>query len=119
MIKFKNIVAAVLCATALLSLGACTENSDISGYYTCDGMDNVYNFTSDGRIFVNDETESYSRYEIRGGKIITYIDGAEESEMEFDFKKTDDGFKMGKLEYRKMGRYQSDIVDDGADKVSE
>lgn len=111
MIKFKRVMALGMCLIALFSCLSCNGKTDISGYYTCDGMDNVYNFTSDGRIFVNDETESYSRYEIKGDIITTYIDGAEESKMEFDFEITDEGFMMGELEYRKMEIYQPEEAD--------
>ena len=99
-----KIAAAILYMAALLSCISC-GSTDISGYYTCTGMDSVYNFTSDGKIIVNDETESYSRYKVSGNKITTYIEGAAESEMEFKFKKTDDGFMMGELEYIKMKEY--------------
>lgn len=103
--KSNRIIASLICILSVFFCVSCGGGTDISGYYICDGMDSVYNFTSDGKIIVNDEIDSYSRYEVDGNKIITYIDGAEESKMEFDFEKTEEGFKMGELEYRKMKEY--------------
>lgn len=86
---------------AALFLTSCQKKADISGSYTIDGMDSIYTFTSDGKIYVNDETESFSHYEIKGNRIVTYIEGAGES-IELPFEKTKDGFRMGQVEYRKL-----------------
>ena len=78
------------------------ENSstDIVGSYSPVKSNNVYYFSSDGRIYENDSIVSESCYEIQGDKIITYNEGdRENSEMVFDFKLTEDGFMMGPLEY--------------------
>lgn len=102
---------------AALSLCSCSSSTDISGSYTADGLDNIYTFTSDGKIYVNDETESYSRYRVEGNKIVTYIDGSDE-EMSLPFEKTDDGFMMGKLSYRKLPDF-SELSDKDGDKEKE
>ena len=94
----------ILVATLML-LTSCAGSADITGYYTCEGLQNVYYFSPAGKIYVNDSYESYSLYEVSGNKIITYIEGAEDQKMEFDFKKTEDGFMMGKLSYRKLSDY--------------
>lgn len=98
--KMKMKITALLLIAALF-LTSCQKSTDISGSYTIDGMDSVYTFTADGRIYVNDETDSVSRYEVKGNKIITHIDGLEES-VTLPFEKTEDGFRMGEVEYRKL-----------------
>lgn len=100
----KIFITAVL--TVSLALCACSRSTDISGTYTAEGLDNIYIFTADGKIYMNDETESYSRYRVEGNKIITYIDGSDD-ELSLPFKKTDEGFMMGKLAYRKLPEYDS------------
>ena len=98
--KIKMKITALL-LTAALFLTSCQKSTDITGSYTIDGMDSVYTFTADGKIYVNDETESVSRYEIKGNKIITHIEGVDES-VTLPFEKTEDGFRMGEVEYRKL-----------------
>ena len=98
--KIKMKITALL-LTAALFLTSCQKSTDITGSYTIDGMDSVYTFTADGKIYVNDETEGGSRYEGKGDKIITHIDGVEES-VTLPFEKTEDGFRMGEVEYRKL-----------------
>lgn len=99
----KIFITAVL--TVSLALCACSRSTDISGTYTAEGLDNIYIFTADGKIYMNDETESYSCYRIEGNKIVTYIEGSDD-EMSLPFQKTDDGFMMGKLAYRKLPDYK-------------
>ncbi len=94
-----RIIALLL--TAALFLASCQKKADITGSYTIDGMDSVYTFTADGKIYVNDEIDSVSRYEVKGNKIITHIEGVEES-VTLPFEKTEDGFRMGEVEYRKL-----------------
>ncbi len=88
-----------------LALSACGRSTDITGVYTADGLDTLYTFTADGKIYINGEAESYSCYRVEGNKIITYIEGIDD-EMSLPFKKTDDGFMMGKLAYRKLPDYE-------------
>lgn len=88
-----------------LALSACGRSTDITGVYTADGLDTLYTFTADGKIYINDEAESYSCYRVEGNKIITYIEGTDD-EMSLPFKKTDDGFMMGKLAYRRLPDYE-------------
>ncbi len=101
--KIKTI-ALFLCVLSVLCCLSCTkENPDISGYYTADRLNTLYYFSPDGKIYENESFESFSCYEVEGDKIYTYIEDAREvSELEFDFKLTDEGFMMGELAYRKI-----------------
>lgn len=103
-----KIIALLLCVLSVLCCFSCKkESTDISGYYTADRMNTLYYFSPDGKIYENESFESYSCYEIKGDKMITYIEDAREaSELEFDFKLTDDGFMMGELEYRRIPDYE-------------
>lgn len=111
-LRFISVFLLVILA---FSLASCAQGTDITGSYTVAGMDNVYTFTSDGKIYCNDETESISRYRVKGNTIITYIDGVEET-VELPFKKTEDGFMMGDVEYRLLPEYPRDTqqTDDSA-----
>lgn len=91
--------------TVFLCLISCQKSADITGSYTVEGMDSVFTFTSDGKITVNDEVDSYSRYKIKGDTIVTYIDGLD-GEISLPFEKTERGFKMGDVEYIKLPEYE-------------
>lgn len=107
--KITKILTFIILAVVVAVFPSCAnkaetnvENSstDIVGSYSPVKSNNVYYFSSDGRIYENDSIVSESCYEIQGDKIITYNEGdRENSEMVFDFKLTEDGFMMGQLEY--------------------
>ena len=99
-----KIFALVLCILSSLACFSCkNEKVDISGYYTADRLNTLFYFSPDGKIYENESFESYSCYEVKGDKIITYIEDAREvSEMVFPFELTEDGFMMGELRYTKV-----------------
>ena len=108
----------VFLLTALFFLTACQKTPDISGSYSIVGMDNVYTFTSDGKILTNDEIESEARYKIKGGKILTYVDGYENEALELPFEITENGFKIGEAEYVRLAEYDEVSQDNEANAES-
>lgn len=107
----KILILCIVFATLVPAFTGCANSTDISGYYMCETLDNLYYFSPDGKIYVNESFESYSLYEVKGNKIIMSIEDAEDSSLEFDFKKTENGFMMGKTEYLRLPDY-----DDFSDK---
>ena len=122
--KRNAIIALVLIIVSCFCCFACKkEKVDISGYYTAEKLNTLYYFSPDGKIYENESFESYSCYEVKGNKIITYIENAREaSEMVFPFELTDDGFMMGQLRYTKIPDYEDFIsttpTDEDADENS-
>ncbi len=98
----KKTLLTILLFVFTVFLSSCASKQDISGFYDIEGMNSVYEFTSDGRIIENGSDTVVSKYRIEGDEIVTYIDGLPESELRFPFKKNGDNFFMGKTEYRRI-----------------
>lgn len=103
--KKTKIILSLVFAIIFLAFAGCAKSTDISGYYMCETLDNLYYFSPDGKIYVNESYETYSLYEVKGNKIIMSIEDVEDSALEFDFKKTENGFMMGKSEYIRLPDY--------------
>ncbi len=99
--KFKIFGAIFVTVFMAVALFSCASDN-IAGYYTVEKINNVYYFSEDGKVFENYSDESTSFYEIDGNKIKLYNGESEEDIIEFDFKKTKNGFLMGELEYVKI-----------------
>ena len=101
--NLKKIIS-LMAASALctLTFASCASEPDISGYYTANQLNNVYYFSEDGKIYENYDDESNSCYELSGNVIKLYNEEAKNVIMEFDFKKTENGFFIGDLEYTKI-----------------
>lgn len=117
LIKITIVLVAFLMALSVFC--GCARTTDISGYYMCETLDNLYYFSPDGKIYVNESYESYSLYEVKGNKIITSIEDAENSELEFDFKKTENGFMMGEIEYIRLPDYEDFADNKNTDETAE
>lgn len=99
--NFKKTICLSASAFLIFSLFSCA-NSDITGYYSANKSNNVYYFCDDGKIYENYSAHSTSRYEIDGRVIRLYNEESKSDILEFRFKKTKNGFKMGELEYIKI-----------------
>lgn len=115
----KFFAALIVFLMLLAAFAGCAKSTDISGYYMCETLDNLYYFSPDGKVYVNESFESYSLYEVKGNKIIMSIEDAENSELEFSFKKTENGFMMGEIEYIRLPDYEDFSYDKDTKETAE
>lgn len=101
----KSLLASLLVAVALLCGCSDKQKNDtekLDGVWVCElyGSALVIEFTDDGR-FIDRTSFTENNYKIENGKIITYVDGVQDSELALEYSLDGDTLVFGGVEYRR------------------